>query len=191
MRWGCRYQFRLTLPRDGASLINTAADTLANPPVNSPSLRDLLDEFGPVEQNPALGVFTEYPGFAYRLELLVSTLTFHLPADKWLPGKIENGRIVPDPDLVGREDVGFICPRCCSSSPSPMIQRSRPTSISNPGAIRALMRLPMWKWANWCAWFRPLAIDKRGRWGFGVDQVLVDLSPDSTPPEILELYGAV
>ena len=35
----------------------------------------------------------------------------------------------------------------------------------------------------------PLAIDASGHWAFGVDTIVLDLSSNGTPPEILQFFG--
>src|SRR5947209_13367513 len=80
-------EFRLTLPREGATFLQTAANALP-----SPDLKNLFTEFGTVAR-PG-----DYPGIRFRLELLVSLLTLHM-GDSWVPGKVgDDFRIVQDKD---------------------------------------------------------------------------------------------
>jgi hypothetical protein len=180
-------QFRLTLPRDGASFIDSVLTVTPAPP-GFAALNTLFSQFGDVEQ--AAGKPTEYPGVALRLELLLNTVVINLPRSKWRPGKLSpNGRVVEDPERSA-EAVKFLLPSVAfvyeqaDQGNSPLSFRVK--SWGNPGfdapsdlAAGEVVRMDP-----------PIAISDSGRWGFGVDQVLVDLSPDHTPPEILQFYGA-
>ena len=181
--------FRLTLPRDGASFINDAATELATRSSTlapgTDRLSTLLQIFGEVEQTPTAP--TEFPGVRFRLELMLSLLTFHLGND-WVPGRVEGHRIVPDPWLTN-QSVKFVLPKMVfeyeQGDDLNLAPSFRLKSWGNSGfdaasdlEVGELIRMEP-----------PLALHKDGRWGFGIDQVLLDFSADHTPPEILQFYG--
>ncbi len=84
LRWDDVFvDFRLTIPRDGAAIIDTASQDIIGV---LPEFSDLFDQFGPVEQS--IAVATEFPGIRFRLELLLSALVFHLPKDTWVAGEV-------------------------------------------------------------------------------------------------------
>ena len=177
--------FRLSLPRDGSAGIDVAVDALASQSFTE--LRDLFDLFGPVEQ--VGGTPTEYPGYGFRLELLFNTITLHLSRETWVPGMLSaDHRIVPDPERAN-EDVRFVLPNMVfvyeqgddpNQPPSFRLRSWGNAGFSAPSDLQAgeLVRMEP-----------PIAAAKSGRWGFGVDQVLIDLSSEHTPPEILQFYG--
>lgn len=178
--------FRLTVPRDGAAFIHDAAGELAAAPFNDPDLQSLLDVFGAVEQTAAAA--TEYPGVRFRLELLVSALTFHLDRTNWCPGVLDaDFRVVRATDL-GNE-VKIVLPKVVleyEQGDDPAVAPGfRVRSWGNSGfdapsdlAVGELVRMEP-----------PIALHASGKFGFSVEQILLDLSPDHTPPEILAFFG--
>lgn len=178
--------FRLTVPRDGAQFIRDAAVVVADPPVNDAALRDLLDVFGAVEQTTTTA--TEYPGVRFRLELQVSALTFHLGTD-WLPGQVDaDFRVVPRTDLPNN-DVKIVLPKVVlvyeQGDDLGVPPRFGLQSWGNGGfdaahdlAVGELVRMEP-----------AIALHRSGRFGFSVEQIVLDLSPDHTPPEILAFFG--
>ncbi|MFC8350045.1 hypothetical protein [Streptomyces sp. NPDC057280] len=182
--WGdVTLDFRLTLPRDGAAFVSTAVGA---PMVGSPGLNALFNAFGAVEG--AGTAPTEYPGVRFRLELMASALIFHL-GSSWRPGMLDsNGRVVPDPART-TDDVRFVLPKV-------LLAYEQSDDLTTPPAFE----LSSWGSGGFDAphdlaagelvrMEPPLAIHESGRIGFGVDQVLLDLSENSTPPEILQFFG--
>src|SRR6267142_526252 len=169
-------EFRLTLPREGAVFLQTAANALP-----SADLKNLFNDFGTVTL-PGY-----YPGISFRLELLVSLLTFHM-GNSWVPGKVgDDFRIVQDIDAG--TDVKFVLPKLVfvyeqgndlTKPPSFSLKSwgnsgfDAPSDISEGELIRMVPAI---------------ALHTSKRVAFGVDQVLLDLSEDSTPPEILSHFG--
>jgi hypothetical protein len=174
--------FRLTIPRDGGAFVDTA---VSHPTLGSPPLDALFDRFGPVEGLP---VPTEYPGIRFRLELLVSALTFHL-GPKWLPATLDaDRRVVPDPARTSN-DVKFVLPKVVLVYEQGD-DLTRPPSFELASWGSGGFDAPHDLLAGEVVRMEPaLAIHESGRVGFGVGQVVLDLSEDSTPPEILQFFG--
>jgi hypothetical protein len=179
--------FRLTVPRDGAAFINTTLTSAAAANVNLSQLNSLFNDLGSIEGTA--GAPTEYPGVRFRLELLLSLMSFNL-GDDWLPGKVDPGtrRVVPDPDASSHR-VKFVLPKMVleyeqgddlNLPPAFRMKSWGSTGFDSPADIEAGEVIRMEP---------PLAVHSSGRFAFGVDQILIDLSEDSTPPEILEQFG--
>jgi hypothetical protein len=184
--------FRLTLPRDGAAVIDSTLNSSVPPqPVRDAMepLADLFDTFGPVEQTA--GVATDYPGLRFRLELLVSALTFHL-GPSWLPGEVGADHRISrmDPALPATpKDVRFVLPKVVleyeqgddlSTSPAFRVRSWGSSGFEAPADLEAgeLVRMEP-----------EIALHESGRIAFGVGAIVLDLSADHTPPEILSFFG--
>lgn len=178
-----RVRFRLTVPRDGAALVDTAIG--AAPVPQLAPLKGLLDQFLPVEQGTAP---TEYPGIRFRLELLLDEVNFDLGSD-WLPGKLDSGhRIVKDASIT--DPVRLVLPKPV------FVYEMGDDSLSTPPTFT----LASWGGGGFAApstlasgelvrMEPPIAVFKDGKVGFGLGSVVLDLDPDHTPPEILRFFG--
>ena len=176
-------RFRLTVPRDGAALVDTAIGAAPLPQLAP--LKGLLDQFLPVEQGTAP---TDYPGVRFRLELLLDELNFDL-GPGWLPGKLDSGhRIVKDTSIT--DPVRLILPKPV------LLYEMGDDSLSTPPTFR----LASWGGGGFDApstlaagelvrMEPPIAVYKDGKVGFGLGSVVLDLDPDHTPPEILSFFG--
>ena len=178
-----RVRFRLTVPRDGAALIETAVG--AAPVPQLAPLKGLLDQFLPVEQ---AATPTEYPGIRFRLELMLDELYFEL-GDSWLPGKLDSEhRIVRDLSITA--PVRLVLPKPV------LVYEMVDDSLSTP----PVFTLASWGGGGFDApstltagelvrMEPPIAVYKDGKVGFGLGSVVVDANPDHTPPEILQFFG--
>jgi hypothetical protein len=190
-------QFRLTIPRSGASDIKSRIDTaasLAGPGSDLDQLRQVLDDLGAVPA--AGGASSDYPGFRFRLELLVTLVTFHLPKDKLVPARIaDDGWLERDPAL---SDVQLHLPKLAFV----ITKGDSLTGVDadfdgwgvnslddpvNPAAAEASLQAIT---GEVFAMVPPLALSSDGRWGFGIEKIVLDFSGDFTPPEILDQFGA-
>lgn len=175
------FEFRLTVPRDGTQAI---ADVVAlDNPVDFSELDDLFAAFGPPTATP-----TDYPGVGFRLELLVSTARFVLP-ETWRPAAFDGDRrVIVDPERAS-DAVAFVLPKIVlryeqgddlDQPPEFQVASWGHAGFDAPSdlAVGELVRMDP-----------PFAVHESGRVAFGIDQTLIDLSPDHTPPEILEHFG--
>ena len=168
----------MTVPRDGAGAIDDAVNNGVNPLT---SFDDLLEDLGAVDETATAA--TDYPGFRFRLELMVPFLTFHL-GSSWQPAKMgPDRRVIADPDLAGRSVV-FVLPKLVLAyeqgddldrAPDFHIRSWGSSGFDAPADLAAGEVVKM---------DPPLAIHSEGRYAFGVDQVMVDFSEDHTPPGV-------
>src|SRR5262249_13848436 len=112
--WGdINVQFRLTIPRNGASDLKQVIDKAANiggagGPIGN--LQTTVNLWGTV---PATGQSSDYPGFAFKLEMLLSSVTLHLPKKTFVPARLAaDGRLEPDPTV---DDVRIKLPKIAVS----------------------------------------------------------------------------
>ena len=180
------FRFRLLIPRSGASFIRTAISdipSLAFPP----SLQPLEDNvFGTVGSPSGP---TDYPGVAFQLELLLDLLTFHLGSN-WQPA-VQNSdfSISPNPGSPPHTDVRVLLPQI-------LLRYTQVEDFAKPPDFEvAAWGNPGFDAPNDLAEGQlatmdpPLAIDASGHWAFGVDTIILDLSSNGTPPEILQFFG--
>ncbi|HWS87548.1 MAG TPA: hypothetical protein VN282_11330 [Pyrinomonadaceae bacterium] len=181
----------------GAAMVQADLDTMANmaallgtnlgpgPAPNAPPPPPPLPPSPNVSQQRA--ATTDFPDVAFRLELLLSSLKFQL-GPEWKPAMVEGSRFVRDSGRAN-EPVRFVLPKvalvCQQMSAGAGTLGFRLKSWGSGGfdapadmAAGELVRMEP-----------PLTIHESGRVGFGIDQIILDLSETSTPPEILKHFG--
>jgi hypothetical protein len=177
-------QFRLLVPRAGSAPVKTVIDTLAAANAAFQPVQQIANGFGAQNATPS-----DYPGISFQLELLVSVLTFHL-GSSWKPAKQNpDFHIVIDPDAK-TQDVRILLPKV-------LLRYTQGQDFT---------QAPIFKLASWgdpgfdspndlsegelASMDPPLAVHESGRVAFGIDEIIVDLSENSTPAEILDHFGA-
>jgi len=210
------FRFRLTIPRNPVSddvsnalnNLSIGADAVANgfpPPVPTPNwlppdaraflnLEILLDQLQDATIAPNSVVIGNPPGsitdavhMAFQLELIVPTLSFRL-GDWFKPGKIEQRRILFDKDYPD-DFVKIVMPNV-------VIQYTQGVDFSAAPAIN----LVGWGQTGFdgqqdlgtgelIRMVPDIAVHKSGRFGFQLSPIVLDLSQNSTPPEVMNYYG--
>ncbi|RPJ02310.1 MAG: hypothetical protein EHM39_02140, partial [Chloroflexi bacterium] len=176
--------FRLTLPRRGSQFIKDQVDTVANvAPVGSPilTLRDTLNTLGNVP-----GDSSDYPGVAFRLELLINVMTLHLPSDTFFPARVAaDGWLEPDPNFP---DVQLRLPKIALLLTQGESIGDVDVTFAGWG-INSLDDPADPEAGELIAMVPPLALHESGVFGFGMQKAVLDLTADFTPPDIMELFG--
>jgi hypothetical protein len=179
------FDFRLLIPRSGASFVTTAVNdlpTVALPPSLQPLKDNVFGTAGsPAEANDA-------PGVAFQLELLVQLMSFHLGKD-WLPA-VQNAdlTISANPGSPPHSDVEIQMPQI-------LLRYTQSQDFSNAMFEVAAWGDPGFDAPNDLAegqlatMVPPLAMHSSGRFAFGIDTIVLDLSQNGTPPEILQFFG--
>src|SRR4029077_12470168 len=180
------FRFRLLIPRAGAHFINTAINDIPSL-VFPPSLQPLKDNLFGSSGSPSGP--SDSPGIAFELDLLVNLFTFHLGPD-WLPA-IQNPdfTISPNPGSPPKTDVRVLLPqillRYTKTQDPESAGKFQLAAWGDPG-FDAPNDLSEGQLATMDP---PLAIHSSGRVAFGVDTIVLDLSDNGTPPEILQYFG--
>ncbi|MEA3209198.1 MAG: hypothetical protein QOE70_2255 [Chthoniobacter sp.] len=125
--------FRLTIPRDGMQAIDAAAKLIAQQSASDPAAAELDQLFTAFGAHDA--AVTEFPGIRFRLELLFSVLTFHL-GKNWEPGKVKDGLVVRDDELITKQgpDVKILSRKSWSNMSRATTSAARRRSGSSRGA---------------------------------------------------------
>ena len=180
------FRFRLLIPRSGSSFIQTAVNDIPSL-VFPPSLEPLKDNvFGSVA-SPSQA--TDAPGIGFQLDLLLTVLTFHL-GPHWLPA-VQNAdfTISPNPGSPPHTDVEILMPQILlrysqgedfSKAPSFEVAAWGDPGFDAPNDLAEGQLATM---------VPPLAIHSSGRVAFGVQTIILDLSSNGAPPEILQFFG--
>lgn len=158
--------------------------TATAPDARRQSVTASLDVLGPASAGS-----TDYPTPAFRLEVLLTLLSVHL-GDDWRPGRLDPVTRRVERDPAAGDDVRFLLPKVAlvveqgdslESGPRVTLAGWGADAVDEASGVASgeLVRMDP-----------PLAVHRDGKVGFGVGSVVVDLDPDSTPPEILERFGA-
>lgn len=185
-------QFRLLIPRDGAEFIDLAANH-APQTDKLPQVSAFLNSLKPdpdADMDIAPLPITDYPGSAYRLELLLDALNFTL-GEEWKPGVLStaDNRAKFDPDHAG-ERVQIRLPKVLLSY----------SQGDNANDLTPKFALEGWGIAGFDApadigmgelirMSHPIAVHQSEHVAFSIDQIIVDFSENATPPELLEHFG--
>jgi hypothetical protein len=175
------FKFRLLIPRAGASLIPTGISSFGS---FVPGLQPLTDNaFGAQTASP-----TDYPGFAFQLDLLLNLVTLHL-GKHWKPAKMNPDFTVSVDPAAKTKDVLIQLPKILFRySQTPNLSQDplfEVVSWGDPG-FDAPHDLAEGQLATMAP---PLAIHESGRVAFGIDTLILDLSENGTPPEVLQQFG--
>ena len=121
------FQFRLRVWREGSSDLQSVVNAISS---GSGNLQALFNGFGSVASNSSTTA-SEYPGLSFRLELLLSLLTFHLGKD-WVPGKMDSSYHVV-PDTTTKSDVRILLPKM-------LLRYEQSENFSQAPRMRVLLR---------------------------------------------------
>ncbi len=180
------FRFRLLIPRSGSTFVHTAINDIPSM-VFPPSLEPLKDNvFGSIA-SPSQP--TDFPGIAFELDLLLTVLTFHL-GPHWLPA-VQNAdfTISPNPGSPPHTDVEILMPQILlrysqvedfSQAPDFEVAAWGDPGFDAPNDLAEGQLATM---------VPPLAIHSSGRVAFGVQTIILDLSSNGAPPEILQFFG--
>ncbi len=173
-------QFRLRVWREASPDVQAAADALGT---SAGSLSSLLGDFGPATSP------TDFPGLRFRLELLLSVVTFHL-GPHWFPGAMDSTFHVVRDSTAQSNDVKIALPKMLfryeqvedfSQAPTFTLDSWGSAGFDAPSDLAEGELVTM---------DPPLAVSDSGQWAFGVQDIALDLSANSSPPEILTHFGA-
>jgi hypothetical protein len=183
------FAFRITIPRKASTVLQKALGTGAGSAGNGitdnaakDDYKDLADTLASFDAT-AIGDPSDFPNKDFRIELLFNTLTLHLPADTFVPAKLQDGWLVKDPAY---DEVKITLPKIAltvaqtSDDYNTMQIRFAGWGHSdiNEGGNAAsgeMMRM-----------IPAMCLHSSGVVGFGLEKIVLDLSADFTPPEILE-----
>ena len=178
------FSFRLRTWREGSS---TLKSVLQNSVVSRlTSIGSYFDDFAPASSSTTTS--SDYPGLRFRLELMISNVAFHLGPD-WSPGRMDASYHVVKDTTSAATDVQIQLPKITfvyeqledfSQAPSFSLASWGSSGFdapSNLGAGELVTMVP------------PLALHSSGRLAFSVQNILLDLSPGNTPPELLSFFG--
>jgi hypothetical protein len=183
------FQFRLRTWRNGSSALQSVVDA---PVISAIGLGSFFNNFtdltGAAAGQAGPLANSDYPGMQFRLELLVTLLTFHMGPD-WSPGKMDANYHVVKDTTSASVDVEILLPKITLVYEQPEDFSQAPTfslaswgssgfdAPSNLGAGELVTMQP------------PLALHSSGRVAFSVQNILLDLTPGATPPELLGFFG--
>ncbi|MEQ1504942.1 MAG: hypothetical protein ABMB14_22105, partial [Myxococcota bacterium] len=165
-------RFRMTAAR-------RAAESLPVADLTDAALRALLDGLGPTSGTDR----TDYPGTAFRLELLFDLVSVRIPG--LIGAKLDGWLLVPDPE---HPDVKLSLPNVALVLTQDSADGTR-FDVDLAGFGDTLDGVAEGS-ANLVA-LDPayVLVADDGTLGFGLRDVLVDWSADQTPPELLERFG--
>ncbi|WP_121355640.1 OmpA family protein [Flavisolibacter nicotianae] len=174
------FQFRITFPRIGSAGISGHLASLSNN-ADANDLKNLLNRLGGTGPS---SIPSDFPNKNFRIELLFNSIILHLPNDKFLPAKLAaDGWLERDNTF---DEVTISLPKIAM-----IITQNADdywqTDVSFDGWGISSMDDQFDKAAGELITMKPaLCLHKSNTVGFGLEKIVLDLSKDFTPTEILE-----
>lgn len=198
---GNKFRFRMTVSRDASPLIDHSINPATNTTLNNlidlfqdlrPAGESAADPIGHPHSGTALNTTTtDYPGFAFKLEILLDLLNFSLGSD-WVAGKIDpvSHQLTRDlnPEYAGKR-VRIILPRVVLQYQQGVDLREDPEFSINSWGGAGLDAPHDLQVGETIRMNPPIALHKGGDFGFSVDRIIIDNSKETTPSEILQHFG--
>ncbi|QLH06018.1 hypothetical protein [Nitrosopumilus ureiphilus] len=178
---GFETDFRFTIPRMGSAFVDDIIEEMEDR-TSSTAVSDLFAVFDSAPET------NDKPSIQFKLELLMNTLTFQLP-DLWKPGKLtDDNKLIENtsPEFEGR--VKIVLPKI-----SFVIERSMDDYFDFDFDLKSWGSRSLddndLESGDLVRMIPPIAVHHTGRWGFGIENIILDLSSEYTPPDILEEFG--
>jgi large repetitive protein len=174
------FQFRITFPRIGSVSIGTSINALSNDP-DASDLKTMLNRLG---GTGAGSIPSDFPNKNFRIELLFNSIILHLPKKDYLPARLAaDGWLERDTTL---DEVTIHLPKIAMIITQNADDYGE-TDVSFDGWGISSMDDQFDKLAGEAIAMKPpLCLHKSNVVGFGLEKVVLDLSRDFTPTEILE-----
>ncbi|MBE7169245.1 MAG: hypothetical protein INR73_01560 [Williamsia sp.] len=181
-----KFSFRLTIPRRGsaglqAAINNMGAGLNGNPQNDFNDLTTTLNLFGGTGAGASP---SDYPNRDFNLELLFNTVILHLPPKDFLPARLNaDGLLEKDPDYdevqIHLPKIALVISQTADNLNNTQVNfknwGTNSLDDANDNAAGELVSM-----------VPALCLHSSGIVGFGVEKVVMDLSTQFTPPEILE-----
>lgn len=180
-------QFRLTYARRGSraihsAIVSRAAQLTGNAQTDLRDLQNTLDNFGAVGENAEP---SDFPTKDFRLEILFNNLILYFPRHILVPAKLTDAGWL-EPDTAFKEDVSIALGKVAlvleqgADNFDEINVRFQAWGVNilddpNDGAAGEVIRMNP-----------SLVLLPSGKFGFGIEKVVLDLSNEFTPVEILE-----
>jgi hypothetical protein len=174
------FQFRITFPRVGSPSMNNSISALANN-ADANDLKTMLNRLG---GTGAGSIPSDFPNKNFRIELLFNSIILHLPNDRFLPAKLAaDGWLERDNTF---DEVTISLPKIAMIITQNADDYGQ-TEVSFDGWGISSVDDQFDKAAGELISMKPaLCLHKSNTWGFGLEKIVLDLSKDFTPAEILE-----
>jgi large repetitive protein len=174
------FQFRITYPRVGSTSLSSSINGLSNNP-DASDLKTLLNRLGGTGTG---SVQSDFPNKNFRIELLFNSIIFHLPNDDYLPAKLAaDGWLERDTTL---DEVTIHLPKIAMIITQNADDYGE-TNVTFDGWGISSMDDQFDKLAGEFIAMKPaLCLHSSNVIGFGLEKIVLDMSKDFTPKEILE-----
>jgi|GEM_PF-2993141 len=180
------FQFRVTIPRKDSPSMRAAftaagAGLTGGSQTDYNSLTAVLAKFGGNMNNAAP---SDFPNIDFRIELLFNTVTLHLPNDTFIPARLNSdGWLERDP---GFDEVKISLPKIALQV-SQNNDNYNNTQVQFVGwGINSLDEGGDTAAREMISMTPGLCLHSSGTVGFGLEKIILDLSTNFTPAEILE-----
>jgi len=174
------FQFRVTFPRLGSASLSTSVNALSSD-ADASDLKTMLNRLG---GSGAGSIPSDFPGKNFRIELLFNSIILHLPKDDYLPAKLAaDGWLERDTTL---DEVTIHLPKIAMVITQNADDYGE-TDVSFDGWGISSMDDQFDKAAGELITMKPaLCLHSSNVVGFGLEKIVLDVSKDFTPTEILE-----
>ncbi len=180
------FQFRITFPRAGSASIATDITNLfgglnAAQQADFGDMQTMLQRLG---GTTSADIPSDFPSKNFRIELLFNTLVLHLPNDRYLPARLAaDGWLERDPNF---DDVTIHLPKIAMSITQNADDYGQ-TKVDFEGwGINSLDEDADLLAGEMIAMKPALCLHSSNVVGFGLEKVVLDLSVEFTPAEILQ-----
>lgn len=180
------FQFRITIPRRDSPTLRAAFAAAGGGLTGNPQadFNDLVNTLGKFGGNMNNATPSDFPNIDFRIELLFNTVTLHLPKDTFYPARLNaDGWLEKDP---GYDEVKIQLPKIALVI-SQTNDNYNSTQVQFAGwGINSMDEGGDGAEGEMISMKPALCLHSSGTVGFGLEKIILDLSKDFTPAEILE-----